>query len=171
MAVKIYSFPPFADKSADKLILGSIPGEESLRQQQYYAHPRNMFWKIMGAIFDFDPAIPYEARIAMLLENRIALWDTVHNCHRPGSMDSDIRREAPNDFETFFKTYPCITKIFFNGQTAHRLFMKHARTMKLPELEFHVMPSTSPANAAVSFAAKVEAWRRLKLPDQLKPGR
>lgn len=167
---KIYSFPPFAAKSADKLILGSIPGEESLRQQQYYAHPRNMFWKIMGTIFDFDPAIPYEDRISKLLENRIALWDTVHNCHRPGSMDSDIRQEEPNDFETFFKEYSGIKRVFFNGQTAHRLFMKHTRTMKLPDVEFHVLPSTSPANASVSFAAKAEAWKTIKLPGQLKRG-
>lgn len=169
--VKIYSFPPFADKSADKLILGSIPGEESLRRQQYYAHPRNMFWKIMGTIFDFDPATTYEARIERLLENGIALWDTVHNCHRPGSMDSDIKQEEPNDFETFFKAHPDIKKVFFNGQTAHRLFIKHTRKMNLPDLEFHVMPSTSPANAAVSFAAKVEAWSVIKLPDQVTRGR
>ena len=165
MSVKIYSFPPFADKTADKLILGSIPGEESLRRQQYYAHPRNAFWKIMGAILDFDPAIPYESRISKLLENRIALWDTVHNCHRPGSMDSDIQAEEPNDFEVFFKSCPGIEKVFFNGQAAHRLFIKHTRTMILPELEFHVMPSTSPANAAISFAAKVEAWRKIIAPD------
>jgi len=167
---KIYSFPPFADKSADKLILGSIPGEESLRQQQYYAHPRNMFWKIMGLIYDFDPAAPYETRISRLLENHIALWDTVHNCQRPGSMDSDIRKEKANDFETFFKEHAGVKKVFFNGQTAHRLFMKHTRTMNLPDLEFHVMPSTSPANAAASFAAKVEAWSVIKLPGRLKRG-
>jgi hypoxanthine-DNA glycosylase len=166
MSVKIYSFPPFADRTADKLILGSIPGEESLRRQQYYAHPRNMFWKIMGTIFNFDPAAAYDNRISKLLENHIALWDTVHNCQRPGSMDSDIRQEEPNDFETFFREYPGIKKVFFNGQTAHRLFMKHARIMKLPDLEFHVMPSTSPANAVASFAAKVEAWKTIKLPNQ-----
>ena len=67
----------------------------------------------------------------------------------------------------FFKEHPAIKKVVFNGQTAHRLFMKHTRMMKLPDLEFHVMPSTSPANAAVSFAAKVEAWRKIKLPGQL----
>ena len=167
MHIRIYSFPPFADKNSDKLILGSIPGEESLRQQKYYAHPRNMFWKIIGTIFDFDPAMPYENRVRKLIENRIALWDTVHHCHRPGRMDSNIKQEEPNDFETFFKEHPAIKKVVFNGQTAHRLFMKHTRMMKLPDLEFHVMPSTSPANAAVSFAAKVEAWRKIKLPGQL----
>ncbi|MHB9137995.1 MAG: DNA-deoxyinosine glycosylase [Victivallaceae bacterium] len=159
MTVRIYSFPPFADKTADKLILGSIPGEESLRRQQYYAHPRNMFWKIMGAILDFDPALPYDERISKLLENRIALWDVVHNCHRPGSMDSNIQSEEVNDFAAFFKSHPSIRKVYFNGQTAHKLFVKHTRAMKLPELELQVMPSTSPANAATSFAVKVESWR------------
>lgn len=158
----IYSFSPFAAKNAEVLILGSIPGEESLRQQQYYAHPRNLFWKIMGALFDFDPALPYAARINKLLENRIALWDTVHNCQRPGSMDSAITDENANDFESFFKEYSTINRVFFNGQTAHRLFMKHTRTMFLPALEFYVMPSTSPANAVVSFADRLEAWRMIK---------
>ena len=160
MTVRIYSFPPFADKTAGKLILGSIPGGESLRRMQYYAHPRNMFWKIMGAMLNFDPALPYEERIGKLLENRIALWDVVHNCHRPGSMDSAINAEEVNDFAAFFKSHPNIRKVYFNGQTAHKLFIKHTRTMKLPELELHVLPSTSPANAATSFAAKAESWRK-----------
>jgi hypoxanthine-DNA glycosylase len=157
----VFSFPPYAAHDAEKLILGSMPGEESLRQFQYYAHPRNAFWKIMGELFDFDPRVSYVDRIEFLICRKIALWDTVHRCVRPGSMDADIKLEVPNDFELFFKKYPNIKKIFFNGQTAYRLFKKHVAKMDIPEVEHIIMPSTSPANASISYEGKLEAWKRI----------
>jgi hypoxanthine-DNA glycosylase len=156
---KISSFEAFARADATRLILGSMPGVESLRQQQYYAYKHNSFWRIMGELFNFDYRISYEERINHLLENRIALWDTVQCCVRPGSLDSDIKHAKPNDFETLFKRCPKITRVFFNGQTAHKLFVKHQKQMCLPKLELFTLPSTSPANASWSYEQKLQAWK------------
>jgi double-stranded uracil-DNA glycosylase len=159
---EINSFTPFAQADATHLILGSMPGVESLKQQQYYAYPHNCFWKIMGELFSFDYKISYEERIDHLLKNRIALWDTVQCCVRPGSLDSDIKNAKPNDFEKLFKDCPNITKVFFNGQTAHKLFIKHQKQMHLPQLELISLPSTSPANASISYQKKLEKWKVIK---------
>lgn len=159
--MKVTSFAPFAQADAERLILGSMPGVESLRQQQYYAYPHNCFWRIMGELFSFDYKISYEERINHLLKKRIALWDTVQCCVRPGSMDSDIKNAKPNDFEKLFKDCPNIKKVFFNGQTAHKLFIKHKKQMHLPELKLIVLPSTSPANAAMSYRKKLQAWKQV----------
>jgi TDG/mug DNA glycosylase family protein len=158
--MKIQSFPPNFSPDAKKLILGSMPGGESLRQQQYYAHPRNKFWEIMGEILNFDFQIPYIERLKILRENKIALWDVAQTCVRPGSLDSNIKEETPNDFESFFKKCPEVTMIVFNGQTAKKLFTKHTRNMKIPELELRQAPSTSPANASVSYEQKLLEWKR-----------
>ena len=157
---EITSFKAFAQADATRLILGSMPGVESLRRQQYYAYPHNAFWKIMGELLAFDYNIAYSERIGHLMRNHIALWDTVQRCVRPGSMDSDIKHAKPNDFEKLFRECPWITKVFFNGQTAHKLFVKNCKQMSLPELELTVLPSTSPANASIPYAKKLEAWRQ-----------
>lgn len=158
---EITSFTPIAQSDATALILGSMPGLESLRQQQYYAYKHNCFWKIMGELFAFDYRISYEERMNNLLQNNIALWDTVQSCVRPGSMDSDIKHAKPNDFEQFFKNYLNINKIFFNGQSAYKLFIKHQKRMHLPELELIPLPSTSPANATMSYQKKLLSWRKI----------
>ena len=160
--MKVNSFEAFALPDAEILILGSMPGVESLRQQQYYAYPHNSFWRIMGELFDFDYKISYEERINHLLENHIALWDTVQCCVRPGSLDSDIKHAKPNDFEKLFKDCPNIKKVFFNGQTAYKLFIKHKKQMSLPELELIPLSSTSPANASMSYEKKLQAWKKIK---------
>lgn len=157
----VTSFNAFAQADATVLILGSMPGVESLRQQQYYAYKHNCFWKIMGELFDFDYKISYDERINHLLENHIALWDTVQCCVRPGSLDSDITNAKPNDFEKFFKKCPNITKVFFNGQAAYKLFIKHKKQMSLPKLELISLPSTSPANAATSYEKKLHMWQKV----------
>ena len=160
--MKVNSFEAFAQPDAEILILGSMPGVESLRQQQYYAYPHNSFWRIMGELFDFDYKINYEERINHLLESHIALWDTVQCCVRPGSLDSDIKHAKPNDFKKLFKDCPNIKKVFFNGQTAYKLFIKHKKQMSLPELELIPLPSTSPANATMSYEKKLQAWKKIK---------
>jgi hypoxanthine-DNA glycosylase len=160
-AQKIFSFPPSSAEDAGILILGSMPGQESLRQQQYYAHPRNSFWKIMGLIFGFSPDLPYESRLECLKANRIALWDTVGCCIRPGSMDSDIREVISNDFGNFFKEHPGLGKIIFNGQTSAGLFKKHYPEIYGNEtLQKFTAPSTSPAYASMSFEHKKEIWEK-----------
>lgn len=156
---KITSFDAFARPDATRLILGSMPGVESLRQQQYYAYKHNCFWRIMGELFSFDYRIEYEERIKHLFKNRIALWDTVQCCIRPGSLDSDIKHARPNDFETLFEKCPDITRVFFNGQTAYKLFIKHQKKMSLPKLELIPLPSTSPANASWPYEQKLQAWK------------
>lgn len=158
---KIFSFPPSSSSDALLLILGSMPGGESLRKQQYYAHPQNKFWDITGHIFDFSKDSPYEERLNALRKNKIALWDVVHSCHREGSMDSDIHNVEVNDFESFFKKHRHIRKVFFNGQTAQRLFIRHTAEMKISELELCVLPSSSPANASIPFEKKYFIWRNL----------
>lgn len=135
-----------------------MPGGESLRQQQYYAHPRNSFWRIMEELLGIPVNLPYEARLAELLKRGVALWDSAHSCVRPGSLDSNIRDAVANNFESLFAEYIGIRKVFFNGRAAENLFRRHTKGMALPELEYIPLPSTSPANAGMSYEQKLEAW-------------
>ncbi len=159
---KIQSFPFSADKNSRVLILGSMPGEESLRQQQYYAHPRNLFWDVMGDLFGAGRTVPYEKRLEILRANGIALWDVAHTCRRKGSLDSNMTDVAANDFGSLFAEAPQIHTVFFNGQTAAALFRK----LVLPELNRKLtpvtLPSTSPAHASVPAAKKKAAWRKVQ---------
>ncbi len=166
-------FPYSADKNSRILILGSMPSRESLRLYQYYGHPRNAFWPIMGELFAAGRGLSYEKRLEKLRQCGVALWDVAHRCHRSGSMDHAIEIETvvPNDFTNFFRKYSGIRALFFNGRKAEELYRRKA----LPELPapfnglpLHTLPSTSPAHAALDFAAKVEAWRIITLPEVIK---
>lgn len=144
------------------LILGSMPGKESLRQNQYYALPQNAFWKIMGELVGADASIPYEERLRILKSSCIALWDVLASCERSSSLDADIRKgsEIANDFESFFKQHPQIKLVFFNGSKAEQSFMKLVQEKQhLPPLKFQRLPSTSPAHAGMRYADKLQAWR------------
>ena len=153
-------FPPIAQHDARILILGSLPGERSIREQQYYAHPQNAFWRIMAALFDVRG--DYEVRAAQLRDRRIALWDVLHSSVRPGSMDADIRSATaqPNDFADFFARHADIELIAFNGRKAEQLFR---RFVDPPEIAAGIrrasLPSTSPAYASMPFSGKLTAWR------------
>ena len=157
-------FVPSARPDARILILGSMPGVASLNADQYYAFPRNVFWKIMAELFNADADLNYPSRLQILGSNHIALWDVIRSCHRPGSLDSNIAADGmtTNNFNEFFAQHPHIQRVFFNGQKAASLFAK----MVLPELEgdfeYMTLPSTSPANAASSYAKKLEAWSVIK---------
>lgn len=158
----IQSFPPIERTDARILILGSMPGEASLRAGQYYAHPQNLFWRIMGELLGTDPASPYEQRIQALKSARIALWDVLHTCRRKGSLDSAIDNGslAPNDFAGFFRSHPRITRVFFNGAKAEECYRKHVLPrIEIESLEYLRLPSTSPANASITYERKLEAWR------------
>jgi len=157
-------FDPVARPDARVLILGSMPGVASLEATEYYAFPRNVFWKIMGDLFDADPQLGYQSRLQKLNENHIALWDVIQSCHRPGSLDSAISDEGmkTNDFKDFFTKHPHISHVFFNGQKAAGLFKKRVAPGLDGRYECCVLPSTSPANAGASYAAKLEAWSVLK---------
>ena len=141
-----------------------MPGVASLDAVQYYAFPRNAFWKIMGDLFGAGPQLGYAARLQKLNENHIALWDVIQTCVRPGSLDSAISEAglATNDFTGFFKQHPLISHVYFNGQKAAGLFKKRVVPGLTNRYEFQTLPSTSPANAASSYAAKLEAWSVVK---------
>lgn len=162
--VKVRCFPPIEDERARILILGSMPGAESLRAGQYYAHPRNAFWPIMGELAGALPALPYEQRAQKLRAAGIALWDVLASCIRPGSLDSDIDPDSihPNDFATFFRKHRHISRVYFNGTMAEQSFRKHVlpHLDHLP-LQFERLPSTSPANASLRFEQKLEAWKTI----------
>ncbi len=145
------------------LILGSFPGKKSLQDRQYYAHPRNAFWTIMGALFKAGPELPYEDRLERLRGAGVALWDVLLYCERPGSMDGSILDDGvvPNDFARFFRDHPTILAIFYNGRKAAELFERFV----LPGLDIdqktlsrQTLPSTSPAYASKSLAQKINDW-------------
>lgn len=160
--MKVHAFPYIADTHAKVLILGTMPGVKSLEKQQYYAHPQNNFWKILFALFDEPFSTDYEQRKKLLTGHQIALWDVLQHCVRPGSLDSAITEEIPNDFRSFLKAHPNIRHIFFNGQKAAHFFKKHIKLQGNYRLTS--LPSTSPANAAQSFAFKLGQWEAIKKP-------
>ncbi|MCD9028630.1 DNA-deoxyinosine glycosylase [Luteimonas sp. BDR2-5] len=157
----VRSFPPVARADARVLILGSMPGEASLSAGRYYAHPRNLFWPIMGALAGAGPDLAYAARIAKLQATGIALWDVIAECVRPGSLDARIRAGSVvvNDLPGFLARYPGISRICFNGATAETLFRRHVLPRLADAPTLMRLPSTSPAHAAMGFADKLAAWR------------
>jgi len=163
-AAHCVGFPPIAAADARVLVLGSMPSVASLAKHEYYGHPQNVFWPIMGRLFGAGPDVPYERRKAILCERGVAVWDVLRTCHRSGSLDSAIRieSETPNDFLAYFRRHRRIRSIFFNGQKAETAFRRHVQP-SLARLErkftFTRLPSTSPAHAGRSFAGKLAAWR------------
>ena len=141
-------------------MLGTLPGEESLRRREYYAHPRNLFWPIVFALFDEQPSPRYEDRIAFVLGRQIGLWDMVAAGHRLASADSTIREEQPNTIDTLLDTHPGIRAVAFNGSTALRLHDRYF--VRRPGLTYLGMPSTSPAHARLGFAEKLGRWRAVR---------
>ena len=139
------------------LILGSMPSVESLHQSFYYAHPRNAFWPMMAEILGEPLPLSIEEKKDMLLRHRIALWDTVGSCERAGSLDSAIRDPQPNDFAALFRNCPEIRHIFFNGATAHQLYLKLVAREDARHTH-HRMPSTSPAYT-LKYEIKKARWQ------------
>ncbi|PIP02602.1 MAG: DNA-deoxyinosine glycosylase [Zetaproteobacteria bacterium CG12_big_fil_rev_8_21_14_0_65_54_13] len=161
-------FPYSAGPDATTLILGSMPGRKSLDEQQYYAHPRNAFWPIMGELLGFSAELAYEERLALLRSNGIALWDVAHQCIRPGSLDSAIKLQSvvTNDFETFFDSHPQIRAVCFNGRKAADLYQRrvvHKLARAYANLPQYCLPSTSPAHAAISFDNKLAQWQQISM--------
>lgn len=162
----VSSFPPVARKDAVICILGSMPGRASLEADQYYAHPRNAFWRLLESVLGIPCSLPYPERLERLKERRTALWDVLGTCARDGSLDSRIEPSSiiPNDFATFFAMHPLIGTVFFNGGKAEAVYRREvlptlaepARSIRLLRL-----PSTSPAHAGMTFEQKKDAWGRL----------
>jgi hypoxanthine-DNA glycosylase len=160
----ITGFSPIVDKKARVLILGSMPSEASLRKQQYYGHSRNAFWLIMQELFGFDADTHYQQKKKILEQQGVAVWDVLKHCSRKGSLDADIDITSiqVNDFLGFYLSYPLIEKIFFNGGMAEKVYQKNVlpgMSRQFSNLQYQRLPSTSPAYASMSLAAKIAAWQ------------
>ena len=154
------SFPPLFAPDARVLVVGSMPGEASLRAAQYYAHPQNAFWRILYALWDAEPPAQYAARVAFLRAHGIALWDVARACDRVGSLDSGMRAVETNDFSALLGAAPGIAQVFCNGGTAHALFVRRVAPA-FPGLAVTRLPSTSPALTR-PFAHKLAAWQAVR---------
>ena len=140
------------------LILGSFPSRASLQAQQYYAHPRNQFWPLLGALLHEDlTKLPYSVRLQAVLRHGLGIWDVYAACERQGSLDASITKAQPNDLRALVAKLPQLRAIAHNGGESARL-MRLTGTL-VPVC--HRLPSTSPANASWSFARKLEAWREV----------
>jgi double-stranded uracil-DNA glycosylase len=153
--------PPVVDDVTRVLVLGSMPGQVSLQKQQYYAHPRNAFWRIMGELLGFGGHADYPARLDALRASGIGLWDVLRLCDRPGSLDSAIVPVSMevNDFEKLFTERPSIARVFFNGAKAEQVFQRLVAPKLARQPMYLRLPSSSPANAGVAYDAKLRAWR------------
>lgn len=156
-------FPAIAGGKPRVLILGTMPGEESLRKRQYYANPRNAFWFILGRLLDLEPGAGYAERKRALKKNGIALWDVLMSCERQGSLDSSMinTSSVANDLLSFYGKFPTIKRVFFNGAKAGAEYRKRilpAVLSKYRELEYRVLPSTSPAMASLTKEKKLSQW-------------
>ncbi len=151
-------FPPVIDSATRVLILGSFPGVASLAAQQYYAHPRNQFWRLLTAVLGEDlVALPYAERLQRLRAHRVGLWDVIDVCEREGSLDAAIRNAQPNDFARLKHDCPELRRVCFNGKTSG----KFAPQFVAAGFDTLVLPSSSPANAQLSFEQKLLEWKRV----------
>ncbi len=149
-------FPPVINSQTEILILGSFPGVASLQAQQYYAHPRNQFWRLISALIDEDlVALPYVDRLKTLLAHRVGVWDVIDVCTREGSLDSAIRDAQHNDFKVLKEQCPVLQRISFNGKTSS----KQAALFSDAGFETFILPSSSPAYAVMTFEQKLAVWR------------
>jgi len=164
MKESILGLVPYVDMKTRVLVLGSMPGEESLRQGLYYAHPRNRFWPLMETVFGIPAGLTFEERIVRLNDAGIGLWDVLASCSREGSLDANIvtSTECYNDFYNLFNSFPGIVSICCNGLKAYKAFSMHV-LLRLDsrlsrKLAVISMPSTSPANARYGLADLVLIW-------------
>lgn len=154
------SFPPVVAPDCRLLVLGSLPGEASLAAARYYAHPRNLFWHLIGTVIAQDlVSLDYEARLAALLEAKVGLWDTVASALRRGSLDTAIREETTNPLGALAATLPDLRAVAFNG--AHAAKIGERLLASSPHARI-ALPSSSPAHAAMPLAEKERHWGQLR---------
>ena len=155
------SFPPVVDANVRLLLLGSLPGERSLDVQQYYAHPQNRFWELVGAVIGADlRALAYEDRLLMLLAHRVGLWDVIAEAERPGSLDAAIRNETHNALADLVATLPHLRVVGFNGGTAAKIGRRQLAGA-MQDLQLIDLPSSSPAYT-LTLDAKKQRWLVLR---------
>ena len=141
-----------------------MPGAASLREREYYAHPRNQFWAIMGHLFGIGRELPYTERCRRLTAAGVAVWDVVGRCRRRGSLDANIAESSivVNDIAAFLKRYRGIRRVFFNGAKSEHIYTRHvlAKVGKISRpIAYERLPSTSPAHAALSQQEKLRQWQ------------
>lgn len=159
----LVGLPPIVDERSRVLVLGSFPSVKSLEKQEYYAHPQNHFWQIMGALFDFDAKALYEQRVLALQANGVAVWDVIAECSREGSGDDAIMEVEANPIPRLLREYPGIRRIGFNGGTAFGTARSHLPDLfEMPDVVCERLPSTSPRHARMTLDAKIEAWSAIK---------
>lgn len=152
------SFPPLYRPDARVLVLGTMPGVASLARGQYYAHPRNAFWRIQFALWETPFSEDYEERKQLQLAHRVAMWDTVESCQREGSLDTAMREKRPNDIAGLAAKLPALRHVFCNGQAAYQEYLRYFSALPLPVTR---LPSTSPAYT-LAFGQKLVAWQALR---------
>ncbi|MDP2987650.1 MAG: DNA-deoxyinosine glycosylase [Hydrogenophaga sp.] len=159
---RLLGLAPALDADTRLLVLGSFPGVASLRARQYYGHPQNHFWKILGALWLLPlplPTMAYPERVAALLDHGLGVWDVYGACEREGSLDTNIRNGEVNDFAWVQRSCPRLEAIAHNGGESFR----HARHTEKLGVPVYKLPSTSPANASWSFDRKLAAWSEVLL--------
>ncbi len=156
-----HCFPPVVDAATRLLVLGSLPGIVSLARRQYYAHPQNLFWRLMSRVVDRDLVeVDYENRLRALLAARVGLWDTVAAATRKGSLDADIRLQEASDLAALTASLSELRAVAFNGGTSARIGRRQLAGVE--RLALIDLPSSSPAYASLSFESKLEAWLELR---------
>lgn len=154
----LHGLAPLVASNIRVLILGSFPSVRSLAMQQYYAHPQNQFWRILGMLWRQDlMALPYAERCTQALAHGLGIWDVYASCQRQGSLDSAITNATVNDFAALARQCPHLQAIAHNGGESWR-HHKHTAALGLP---VHKLPSTSPTNASWSLERKLAAWQEV----------
>ncbi len=158
MSMIVHPFSPVYDKHSEILILGSFPSVKSREEQFFYGHPKNRFWKVLAAVFDYPVPESIEEKISFLISNRIALWDVVFSCEITGSADSSIKNVIPNDIYEILGNSD-IKRIFLNGKTAEKYYNKYIK--EKISVESITLPSTSPANAKWTLEKLISQWSKI----------
>lgn len=159
-AVRHTSFAPHVAPDTRLLILGSLPGARSLAARQYYAHPTNQFWRLLGEVVGRPLAdMPYDDRLVALREAKVGLWDVIRSAERHTSSDSHIREAEAHDLAALVAGLPDLRMIAFNGGKAAAIGRK-----QLPPTESVALvdlPSSSAAHT-IGFDAKRDRWLTLR---------
>lgn len=161
-------FAPASGPDPTVLVLGTFPSVIARRERAYYANPQNHFWPMVERLFGIPRALPYAERLAALNDRGVALWDTVDACRQEGSMDHTIRDPVLADVAGWLAAHPTVRLVAVNGKTAERFLHRALRGRGVPpSVAIEVLPSTSPANAAVGFEEKLRRWSVVR--DQARP--